>query len=362
MSRKQNQSGATHHRKHPLRVFLSYAHSDLNVLDQVVKALESTGMVPVWDDKIKPGAEFTNEIRRLIATSHVFMPILTGNSAANPWIHQEIGFALGIDVPVVPLALGALPDEMIKALQAVIVKKDMSDLFSKVEQLECEDLVLKGQAGSGLEALGVTIQVADFTEDRTRNLVTFAQAVKEPSRIRQRGIFSSFSLPNAEIDDPVWNTIDLPQKRSNYFRQLLKKEREVLEHHAKYGGCSLILRPFLDYRSVGAQVHRQQLELLATFLKSMPNELVTIAITDIGDHGNLTIVGDWFAARALPPRPGSEYRETLFCHHSPTVLRWLKQFDDEVESILCASEVKPNKSRAYALLKIQDRLKQLASV
>lgn len=88
MSRKQNQSGATHHRKHPLRVFLSYAHSDLNVLDQVVKALESTGMVPVWDDKIKPGAEFTNEIRRLIATSHVFMPILTGNSAANPWIHQ----------------------------------------------------------------------------------------------------------------------------------------------------------------------------------------------------------------------------------------------------------------------------------
>jgi hypothetical protein len=101
--------------------------------------------------------------------------------------------------------------------------------------------------------------------------------------------------------------------------------------------------------------------VLASFLRSMPPSLVTVAIADSGDHGNLTLVGDWFGARALPPRPGAEYRDTLFSHHGPTVLRWVEQFDEECSSILRGSEVGAGESRDHALHRIQERLKQLPS-
>lgn len=361
MSVDPNVSGPSRNPARRLRVFLSYAHGDANVLYRVVRALEAAGMVPVWDAEIQPGRTFTTDIQRRIATAHVFMPVLTPNSVGRPWIHQEIGFALGIDVPVVPLAIGELPGEMIEGLQAVVVKDDLTDLDSALERFKCDELVPNGQRGSILQALGVAVQIADFTEERTRTLVAFARETAKPSPIRQRAIFSSFSLPDADPSDPLWDAIELRRHRSDYYRQLLREERRILEEHARGGGCYLILRPFLDYRAVGPGVHRQQLQVLAGFLRAMPSSLVTVAIADTGEHGNLTLVGDWFGARALPPRPGSEYRDTLFSHHGPTVLRWVEQFDEEVSSILRRNKVGALESRDYALHRIQARLKQLPS-
>jgi len=45
---------------YPYRVFLSYAHADRAVVEQVSFLLQDLGVVPVWDRNIRPGSRFTD--------------------------------------------------------------------------------------------------------------------------------------------------------------------------------------------------------------------------------------------------------------------------------------------------------------
>jgi len=177
--------------------------------------------------------------------------------------------------------------------------------------------------------------------------------------VRQRAIFSSFSLPDAQPNDAVWDSIDLPARRSEHFRNLLLNERRILEKHAREHGCSLLLSPFVDFAPGGAGVHRSQLALLKRFLVSMPKERISVAFVEGRFSGNLTLVGDWFGAKALPSQPGSEYRQTIFSHHAPTVLHWLRDFDQEREASLRKSGVDILESRDHAVGQIEARLRDL---
>jgi hypothetical protein len=348
------------------RVFISYAHDDQKLVEQLDMVLKNMDLIPVWDKDISGGTAFDYEIRRRIARAHVLMPLITSNSRESPWIHQEIGYALGIGVPVIPVALGTLPEAMLSGIQAICVKNDLSDLRSGLEQVNIESLVLPSDPEGELERLGITTHVAEFSEDRTRLMVSYAweawdtaNKIHELVPVRQRAIFSSFSLPNEQPWHAVWDQIDLPIKRSEYFRMKLLEEREILEKHAQSGGCSLILNPFIDFSPVGAKVHRIQLRLLREFLMSMPRNKIKVGFGKGRFFGNLTIIGDWFGSKALPPRPGSEYRQTVFSHHAPTVLSWVREFDEELENSLRADGVAADDSRDNAIKRIDARLKEL---
>lgn len=263
--------------------------------------------------------------------------------------------------PIVPVALGALPEGMLSGIQAICVKDDLSDLPQGIEQAGIESLVLSSHAEGELERLGITTHLAEFSEERTRLLVRYAKEISRPATVRQRALFSSFSLPDAPPDHRIWDSIELPERRSKYFRTLVRDERRILEEHARIRGCSLILNPFVDFAAVGARVHRSQLEILREFLMSMPEDMIRVAFVDGRFLGNLTIVGDWFGAKALPPQPGAEYRQTVFCHHASTVLRWLHNFDKELEDSLHANRIEIPGSRDYAVKRIDDRLRELPS-
>jgi hypothetical protein len=343
------------------RAFLSYAHADRAKIERIDVLLRNMGLTPVWDRDIAGGTAFDDGIRRRIAQAHVFMPFLTSSSNDRPWVHQEIGYAFGIGVPVVPVALGALPEGMLSGIQAICVKDDLSDLQQGIEQAGIESLVLSSQAEGELERLGITTHLAEFSEERTRLLVRYAKETSKPAAIRQRAIFSSFSLPDAPADHRIWDSIELPEQRSPYFRTLLGDERRILEEHARIGGCSLILNPAVDLTAVGAMVHRSQLQILREFITSMPEDMIRVAFVDGKFLGNLTIIGDWFGAKALPPQPGAEYRQTVFCHHASTVLRWLHNFDKELEDSLRANGIGIREARDYAVKRIDDQLRQLPS-
>jgi len=133
------------------RIFLSYAHGDSEKVRRIGVLLHNMGLTPVWDRDIAGGAAFDDGIRRRIAQAHIFMPVLTSNSCNRPWVHQEIGYALGIGVAVIPVALGALPEGMLSGIQAISVKDDLSDFQQCIEQAGIESLVLPSHAEGELE-------------------------------------------------------------------------------------------------------------------------------------------------------------------------------------------------------------------
>src|ERR1039457_3355522 len=114
---------------HPYRVFVSYFHNDGTIAARVVGHLRKIGMKPIWDENLRGGEDYRVQLEMDITFAHVFLPILTPESSVSLWVNQEIGYAKGKSVPVLPLAIGELPPEgFIDPLQTVGVNEDLSNL------------------------------------------------------------------------------------------------------------------------------------------------------------------------------------------------------------------------------------------
>jgi hypothetical protein len=310
---------------HSFRVFLSYTAQDQRLLDAVVEALRDLGLYPWWDKELGPGRLFLDEIKQKIATAHLFVPILTSASSLRPWVHQEAGFALGINVPVLPIATDALPSAMLTGTQALVVRDDLSDLKQRLREVDLESIILPLRPHPPF-----LYWIADLPESRTATLVaqgTSLVASVASGRIRQRALFSSFSIPDEPPTAKVWQHLDREQPRSDFYRGLLREERQLLESQAKEYGCTLIISPLIDPAPVGPLVHQIRIETLIGFLESADKRLVDIVFAESFHAGNETILGDVLLARALPPQPNRDYQQTLFTSHAPTVLQACRAFD-----------------------------------
>jgi hypothetical protein len=341
---------------YPFRVFLSYSHEDQLLAKRIVSVLEEMGLEPVWDKDIRPGTRFTDTIKSLIAHSHIFMPIITNNSQSRPWIHQETGYAMALNIPVLPIAIGNLPGEMISQLQAIEIGQSLENLRDRLEETNIEQLIFPSTPD-----LHAGIVVAELPEKRTELMAQAANwLIKQGKygKLRQCGALSSFCIPDAEINDPVWRERDGIHYRGEYYHFLQREERKALESHVKNMGCSLIIDPTIDFSSRGPSVTRTRLNILLQFIINMPDNKVEIAISHKAREGSLTIVGDWFVADSKVPR-SEGYRQTVFSWHAPTVLNQIKEFDKEFDDCLKISGVSHNQSRIAAIQVINDILKKL---
>ena len=95
-----------------MRAFVSYTHDDLDIAKEVASVLEAQQIAADWDRNIQPGTAFTDAIKSRILHSHVFVPLITERSQRRPWIHQETGYAMALNIPVLPLVFGTVDDSI----------------------------------------------------------------------------------------------------------------------------------------------------------------------------------------------------------------------------------------------------------
>jgi len=198
---------------HRYRIFLSYAHADSALVHELARILTDMGHEPLWDVNIKAGTPFTEAIKALIERSHLFMPILTTNSQNRPWVHQETGYAIALNIPVLPITVGNLPTEMIAAYQAISVREDLSDISTQLQKVDFKKLVIPDL----VKPPGM-IKLAEWPETRSELLMRYANWVLEIGKhghVCQIGAFTSFAIPNREIDDPIWDDWDGTPLRSH---------------------------------------------------------------------------------------------------------------------------------------------------
>lgn len=348
---------------HRFRVFVSYSHEDRQHAERVVDVLRNKmELEPIWDSDIRPGSPFSDAIKGLISHAHIFMPIITKNSQERPWVHQETGYAMAVNIPVLPIAVNTLPTEMTAQLQAITVKEDFSDLTERLLETNIEQVVFPPPARPAS-----IVEVADWPETRTELIAQYANRVVELGaygRVRQRGAMSSFCLPDKDVNDPVWAERDGNSLRSHYYHLLQREERRALELHARACGCWLIIdpsRPF-DLNKLGPCAGKKRLETLLEFLRSMAEDQVRVVVSERARGGNVLFVGDWFVAESLVPRPGEGYRQTIFSWHAPTVLRRARQFDQEFEELYQASGLGPNESRKAAMDVIEKNIQEIQKI
>lgn len=311
--------------RYPFRVFLSYAHADKALIAQMAHILESIGLTPLWDIDINPGKPFATEIKELIARSHLFIPVLTSQSNTRPWVHQETGFAIALNIPVLPISIGQTPSEMISEIQAIPVMDDLSDLADRLTQIDLWALVVPKPS----KPFG-TVEVAEWPEQRREYITRYINWVTELGeygRVRYQARFSIFGTPDRDLRDPIWDQREGEVKRSEQMRYLAREERRMVERHARVAGCRLMIDPTSDtFQEQGAAARHVRLTTLREFILSMPSDKLEVVLSPRARDTNLFVMGDYFTAESMAGRP-SGYVQTVFNSHPPTVLQRIQRFD-----------------------------------
>jgi hypothetical protein len=331
---------------HPFRIFISYSHEDGALAQAVAEALAGMGLSPLWDKNIRPGATFTDAIKGFIQHAHIFMPIITEHASRRPWVHQETGYAMALNIPILPIAVDTTPAEMVAQIQAVVVRSDFSDFAEQLAKVNLEQVVFRPAPAAFRQ-----VEVTGYAEHRAEMLAGCAQRVMDLAafgRVRQRAALSSFSIPDRSSGDPIWAEREGGVARGELYHDLQRAERRTLELHARQAGCDLIINPDFALERNGPRATRIRLEILYKFLADMPDDRTRLVMTGRAREANLTLVGDWFSAESMSPKPGEGHRQTLFTWHAPTVLGTLRRFDMEFEELCEESPAGPTREAALA--------------
>lgn len=332
--------------KYPYRVFISFSHGDEEIVRQIREHIGTLGARPMSDHNLDPGVNFTEEIKRYISFAHIFMPVLTVSGSRRPWVHQEIGYAMGLGIPILPVAVGALPDGLAQQIQAISLLADVSNLSLKITSDILDNVIER--------AAELSVPNYHFTErlnERSTKIAHLSRDViqlKDFGKVRMRAPFSSFSIPVAHPNNPRWEIYDGIQKFSTETRKLLSTEREVLERHARERGCDLILDP-LPHCFADDSMRRIRIEILMDFLESMDDDSVRVVFCTGNVHSNFISVGDYFFAEAAVSKHWANVNLTTFTKHGPTVLQRIKDFDSEIGDLLEQSNLLNRPSRTVAI-------------
>jgi hypothetical protein len=316
---------------YPYRVFLSYWSTERALAMRVKQALQKLDLHVWWDHMLQPGRPFPEDIKVQIARSHLFLPILTPDSIVRPWLHQETGFAMGANVPVLPLVVGDVePVALIEQLHALRVHR-VAELKSGLTEA-----VIHRRVEEAAESRPGIFECIDLPDRRSQKIAQYAREAQwhaqrhGDGKVRHRGAMTSFALPDLPPDNPIWRKRDGKVQRSQYLHEKQQQERLALGELVEKHGCDLVINPAVPLKKYGRKARRIRLKTLRQFLldeQRYPD--VNVVVQEHDQSDNLLIVGDFFCAESITPEDGRGYKQTIFTWHAPTVLAKIREFDSQ---------------------------------
>ena len=87
-----------------VRIFFSHSTLDLPTVRSIKDEATIAGVeVYIHEDHPEPGTDLTEKLTQAIAASDAVIVLVTANAVPSPFVNQEIGVALGKQIPVIPL-------------------------------------------------------------------------------------------------------------------------------------------------------------------------------------------------------------------------------------------------------------------
>lgn len=335
------------------RVFLSYSHNDIKYVLKIAEILRQNNLIPIWDKNFRFGNNFHEMIQNYIAHAHVFMPVITAESSQRGWVHQEIGYAMALHVPVIPISIGELPGEMISQLHAITLDETLMGASEYLSYKAIDTLIQHSY-----NPLYSTYCCTEQAEERAELISKMANDVISMGHyacIRQKGGLSSFQIPNVRISDCRWadrydNGI---QNNDNHCKHQLE-ERKALEIHAREAGCKLIINPDLIVNNYIKKAKLERLRTFLEFVENMPDDKIDIVFdSNLNFNETVTLVGDWFSSEAFSRTVSQGFKQAIFTCHAPGMRSKIETFDSEMEYLLQRNGIKAGESRIAAINEIQ---------
>jgi Tol biopolymer transport system component len=126
-------------------IFISYDRDDRPFIRQLARQLRRVyGYDGVWyDENIRGGEDWWNEIRHEIAKSDIFMFLLSAESAQSPYCQKELGEAKRLNKEVLPVRIEPLQDipdnlrqiQYVDMSEGAITVENFTELNAAIKQI-----------------------------------------------------------------------------------------------------------------------------------------------------------------------------------------------------------------------------------
>ena len=135
-----------------LRLFLSHKAEDKKQATQFKEAMAYFGVSCfVAHEDIKPTKEWQNEIEKALFSMNAMVALMTDDFSNSCWTDQEVGVAIGRQIPIIPIRLGMDPYGFIGKYQALSgSNKNAEALAEEVYELLWTMSVLKTSLSESL--------------------------------------------------------------------------------------------------------------------------------------------------------------------------------------------------------------------
>jgi hypothetical protein len=160
------------------RLFISHTH------DHRGRASKLRDHLRVWDvdgfvahQDIAPTREWENEIQVALRTCHAMCALITPDFVGSSWCDQEVGFAVGRGILVLPVKLGADPHGFIGKYQAITVPE--SAMPSRVSTLVFDALAINPLTSNAMAPAIVHRYANSRSFESTREAFTLLQTIPE---------------------------------------------------------------------------------------------------------------------------------------------------------------------------------------
>ena len=143
--------------------FISHATKDVSGdVGEICAIFEKCKIRSFIADRDAPlGNPLPQEIKKAIEDSELFLVFLTKNSKKSIWVNQEIGYALGKGIPVIPLKKGRIRVKgLIESAKYTLMKDNPLDTVNEVFS-KLKDQLLSPTAQAAILAFVGALEVKD---------------------------------------------------------------------------------------------------------------------------------------------------------------------------------------------------------
>ena len=179
-----------------IRIFISHVAKDRALAAKIRDGLTEFEIASfVAHEDIEPTAEWQTEIKRALFSMGMFVALLAEGFSESKWTDQEVGIAIGRDVPIVPVSLGVDPYGFIGKYQAIRgISKSWDQILDRILG------VLFKRDGIREEAVDAFIKrVADADSfARANSLARYLPMIDQLSSDQEQSLVEAFNT-NSQV-------------------------------------------------------------------------------------------------------------------------------------------------------------------
>lgn len=207
------------------RVFLSHTHPHRGFANALRSRLAEHRLDAfVAHTDIAPTTEWMGDLRAALESADALIALMSGDFHDSLWTDQEVGWALGRGIPIVPVKMDASPYGLLGTLQAVELPRSPTAEEAAAPILEAMLL-----AGSGNPRLGDALVTA-FARSSSHSQARAHFRVLEQAHVLTRE--QCDRLASLFLDSP--NLRDTSLVRHN-MEDLLAKHGYSMRRHPRFG-------------------------------------------------------------------------------------------------------------------------------